>query len=201
MPHTAILRTYGLTQTGLPSVEPITRAEAKLFLRETQDDQDAVIDRLIKYAREHIEKIASGRQLITATYEMTIDGFPTIIYLPKAPVQSVTSIQYVDTDGDTQTLATSGYQTDFTSDPARIVEAYGEVWPETRDELNAVTVTFIAGFGDAASDVPENYKSLALRIVTDRFDVERGDTVIGTSATSVPNRIDDELFSLRVPVV
>jgi len=73
---------------------------------------------------------------------------------------SVGSIQYVDTDGATQTLAATEYTVDATQRaPGRIVEAFDKSWPDTRVTPNAVTVTFDAGFG-AAVDVPEEYKQI-----------------------------------------
>ena len=67
----------------------------------------------------------------------------------------MTSIQYVDDAGDTQTLSTSLYQVDTKSQPGRIIPAYGESWPTVRsDTLNAVTVNFVAGYGDDPEDVP-----------------------------------------------
>jgi uncharacterized phiE125 gp8 family phage protein len=67
------------------------------------------------------------------------------IWLPKPPLQSVSSIQYVDAAGDTQTLAAANYRVDADDEPARITPAYGLSWPTARQVTKAVTVIFIAG--------------------------------------------------------
>ena len=39
---------------------------------------------------------------------------------------------------------------------ARIGIKNGYTWPSIQDEINALTVTYVAGYGDAGSDVPGN---------------------------------------------
>ncbi|GAG61279.1 unnamed protein product, partial [marine sediment metagenome] len=58
-----------------------------------------------------------------------------------------------------QEVDTADYRTDIVSEPARINPAHGLVWPSSRDVTNAVYVTFIAGYGDAGSDVDEDLLS------------------------------------------
>jgi uncharacterized phiE125 gp8 family phage protein len=139
--------------TTEPKQEPINLDEAKEHLRVTTDDDDCYIDGLILTARGWAEKY-QGRSYITQTITMKLDSFPLIIQCPAPPLQSVTSITYVDTAGDTQTLDSSKYVVDTAGTPGRIYEAYNTTWPATRDQLNAVTVTYIAGYGDTYEDVP-----------------------------------------------
>jgi hypothetical protein len=76
------------------------------------------------------------------------------IYLPRSPVQSVTSIQYYDPSGALQTLDPSQYIVDNISEPARIVPAPGTAWPATQNRVNAVKVVFTAGYGNSGTNVP-----------------------------------------------
>lgn len=76
------------------------------------------------------------------------------IYLPFPPLQTVDSIKYVDQDGVQQTLVNTEYKVDTTSEPARIVPAYGKTWPATRNEINAVEVTFTCGYGAPNTATP-----------------------------------------------
>lgn len=193
-----IAREFGLTQTAAPGSEPVTLAEAKLWLRETQDDQDDVIDHLITYAREKVEGDTS-RQLITATFKLFLDQFVDLLYFPVDPVQSITSIAYVDIDGDSQTLDASVYQLDIAHDPARLVLAPDQSWPSIQSRLNAVTITFLAGFGGEPAKVPARYKNVMRRIIVDRFDLSRGESLTGLSLAPLPNTIRDELRSLKIP--
>lgn len=144
--------------TSQPSIEPVSRDEAKTHVRYEDSDCDDEIELLVQAARQQIEQW-EWRSHITQTIELTLDLFPSdVIYVPRPPLQSVTQIQYVDSDGETQTLDAADYQVDTASEPGRIKPAYGEAWPSTRDQLAAVTVTYKAGYGDDAADVPERTK-------------------------------------------
>ena len=58
------------------------------------------------------------------------------------------------------------YAVDTDSEPGLVVPAYGESWPSARDEVNAVRVRFVAGYGDA-SDVPAAIKTwIKMRVGT-----------------------------------
>lgn len=153
-----------------PSVEPVTADEVKEQLRLDGTDQDTMIGLLIVAAREGVEKYL-GRALITQTWQIFFDCFPNLIELPKSPFQSVTHIKYYDGDGDQQTLSTDTYQTDLISIPGRITVAFGESWPTTRSgKMNAVEVQYIAGYGDAASNVPQPIKQLITAIAVDLYE-------------------------------
>ncbi|MEO0671340.1 MAG: head-tail connector protein, partial [Pseudomonadota bacterium] len=59
-----------LRQLTAPASEPVTRDEAKAFLRLEHDAEDAFIDSLIKTSRLHIEA-ALSLALITQTWRVT----------------------------------------------------------------------------------------------------------------------------------
>lgn len=93
----------------------------------------------------------------------------------RGPLQSVTYIKYVDTDGVLQTLDPSKYQVDLIA--RQIVPAYGESWPAVRYQPNAVEVEYIAGYGldggtTAASvaAVPETIKD-AIRFIVGQWEL------------------------------
>lgn len=136
-----------LTAVAGPLAEPISLAEAKAHLRETTAANDSLITALIAAAREYAETF-TGRALVTRTLDLRLDDWPATgsIWLPRAPLRSVSSITYVDTAGDTQTWSSSLYTVDLYSQPGRIEPAYGETWPSVRDQMNAVKVRFICGY-------------------------------------------------------
>lgn len=135
-----------------PTIEPVTVEEAKGTARVDITADDGLIYSLIVTARTLAETI-TGRQMVTATYRQKLDRFPSAaingqlyLELPKPPLQSVSSITYVDTAGDTQTLSSDLYTVDTDSEPGRVILDYGESWPSTRDVAQAVTITFVAGY-------------------------------------------------------
>ena len=79
-----------------------------------------------------------------------------MIDLPRPPLQSVESIQYIDTAGNVQTLAPEDYVVDASSgEIGRVALAWNRFWPITRCSINSVVIQFTAGYGDAAEDVPQ----------------------------------------------
>lgn len=182
-----------------PAAEPLTLAQAKEHLRFTSTDEDALILGLIIAARVRAETI-TRRALVTQTWEYSLDEFPRcegVIEMPRPILQSVTSITYIDEAGDSQTLSSSLYQADLKSEPGRIVPAYGQAWPATRDGyLNPVTIRFVAGYGLAAA-VPQPIKQAMLLMIGHWF-YNREDTVIGTIVSELPSGVEELLFPYRI---
>src|SRR3990167_1042627 len=153
---------YSLVRASGPSEEPITRAEAKLHLKVETDQtaDDALIDLLVSAAREDAEDF-TNRCFCWSTWELRLDEFPTRehqeILLPRPPLIRVESIKYVDGDGATQTLGSDNYQVDDKSEPARVRPAYGLSWPATRAQMNAVTVSYVAGYPVSEAGSPADY--------------------------------------------
>jgi uncharacterized phiE125 gp8 family phage protein len=178
-----------------PGTEPITLDEAKAHLRVDLEAEDTLIEALITAAREQAEAYLK-RALVTQTWELYLDEFPEQIDVPFPPLQSVTSIVYVDDDGVDQTLDTSTYTVDAKAQPGRIVPAYDESWPSTRAVPNAVTVQFVAGYG-AASAVPLSIKQAMLLMIGDMYE-NRESFVIGQSVNELPLTSERLLWPYRV---
>ncbi len=162
-----------LSETTAPSVEPVTLTEVKDHILLTTSDHDTWLTTAIIMARAYLFGLNGivGRTLITTTYTLSLDDFPAhgVIFVPRPPVQSVTSIKYIDTDGVQQTWTSTLYDLDAVSFPGRITPAYNEDWPSTRPQNNNVEVLFKAGYGDAASDVAEDDKLQILFLVAQWF--------------------------------
>lgn len=166
-----------------PTIDPVTLAEAKLSLRVDHTAEDDEITEMISAATLQCEFMC-GRQFIHATWIEYFDVFPTEIRLARPPLSTITSIQYVDADGATQTWAAGERQVDAISEPARIKPAFGESYPSTRDDYNAVIVTFVAGYGAAASSVPDIYKR-AIKLLAGHWYLNREAYLLGTMANEV----------------
>ena len=145
-------------RAGPPAAEPVTLADALTHLHEVADGgaNDAYITSLISVARQACED-RTERTLISTPWLLQLDAFPTCgaIALRSAPVLAVQSVQYLDEGGVWQTLGPAAYVLDAASVPARLVPAPGAEWPRTQvDAINAVRVSYTAGYGTTAAAVP-----------------------------------------------
>lgn len=192
-----------LTLVAPPDDEPVTLVEAKMQVRRTDvtDDDELLNSLYIPAARERAEQ-ATGRQILTATWDLALDGIPCEgwIDVPKPPLIRVVSIAFVQTDGTTLTWTISqlsgsswiagadagNVQVDAPSGPhcarGRVAPAYGLYWPVTRDQFNAVTVRFMAGYGSRPSDCPARLKMAMLEDLGSLYE-HREDMVIGQGYT------------------
>ena len=160
----------GISLKTAPAVEPVTAQEMREFLSLVGTEDDTLLAGLISAARTALEKY-TGRTFITTVYQVYYDGFSFLpITLARPPVQSVSSITYVDVDGVTQTLSSSLYIVDVASLFGRISPAYDEVWPITREQNNAVCIEIKTGYGDAAASVPASIKVAIKMIVADVYE-------------------------------
>lgn len=185
-----------LKRTVDPTSEPLTLPEAKAHLNILSGEKDTEIRDFLKSAREDFED-ATGRVLMTQTFEQVYDWFPTTINLVRAPVQSVTKIEYIDTEGVLTLLATSEYVLDSHREPARIVEAFGVSWPTTRQTVNAVIVTFVAGYTSRAL-VPHTAKE-ALKLKLGQYFEDREAVVMGGAPVGLPQGWDALVAKNWVP--
>lgn len=149
-----------------PTMEPITATEVLTdHLRSANiSEEQPYVERLLKTARIMAER-STRRALMPQTWALVMDRFPYgEILVPRPPLLSIVSIDYIDTEGVEQTLAADQYQVSRATGPragrGRIRPAYGLSWPTTRSQMDAVTVTFEAGYesvgSPASPDVPDD---------------------------------------------
>lgn len=165
---------WSVTEVTAPTSEPLSLLELKDWIREDLDEQDALLSELITDARAIAENYLR-RAIPQQTLALHMDMFPEVIKVPRPPLVSVTSIEYVDADGATQTLSSSLYRVDADSDPGRITPSWDNSWPTTRYVTGAVTVTYVAGYASC----PTPIKRAIARIVADQVRW-RGDTIEGS---------------------
>lgn len=207
---------YGLTLNSAPAIEPVTTAEARkqCNVSDGVDFHDQKLLALTTAARQYVERY-TNRQLITATWTLVLDRFPmpdwgtglfNPIYIPLAPLQSISSITYLDTTGATQTWDSSKYRVSADREPARIVPAYGQIYPTTRTTTDTVSIRFIAGYGSLATDVPQALRHAILLLVGHWFENREAVGGVGgpveMALTSLLDsyRIGDEFTSYGPPL-
>jgi len=144
-----------------PSTAVITAAEFRTHMkRDDISTDDTLIGLYIDTAREACEDFCN-RSFINTTWNYYLDEWPadSCILLPRSKVSAVAFVKYYDSNGTLQTITASNYQTDLLQEPNRIKPIPSYSWPTLGDYLNAVQIQFTAGYGTAASNVPEGIKT------------------------------------------
>jgi uncharacterized phiE125 gp8 family phage protein len=159
---------YPANITVAASAEPITLEQARVQCRvEPSDtDFDDDLNQLIKAARSHVETYC-GTRFASQTVEIKADGFVDFVRLPEAPVISITSITYNDTDGSTQTLPTSVYELRADGLETAIVLKTDQSWPSIQSG-SRITVTAVVGYTAA----PDSVVHAMLIFIAEHFDTK-----------------------------
>lgn len=175
-----------LTLVAEPATEPIdTDDELKTHLRIDHNEEDDLLDGLVEAARKTFEEM-THRALITQTWRYTLDAWPDgrIIALPRPPLQSVSSISYVDEDGNESTWGASNYVVDVAG--GRIALAASANWPSVSlYPIGAIRITYVAGYGAAGSAVPRQMRQ-AIKLLVGHWYENREATMSGAIAREVP---------------
>lgn len=193
-------RTRSQTRTGAPAAALISDADAKAWLRVSSSSEDDIVSSLVSAATAHLDGIDGilGRALITQTWVMTLAGFPAgDLLLDLPPVQSVSSVTYYDADNASQTVSASDYRLVIGADSARLELTDGAAWPSTYDRGDAVAVTYVTGYGDAATDVPAPIITAAKLMLANWFENREG--VTENSFSALPMGVRMLLMPYRVP--
>lgn len=172
-----------LVQTAPPAVEPVDLTYLYTRARLIDSGEDALLTMLIAAARKFAESF-TGRSFITQSWKLVLDGFPrggdfsgwitdnslpsSAIVLDRGTVQSIDSIQYLSMSKAQLTIDPSVYIADLSGCPARITPVFGQIWPaDVMPQIASVQVAYTAGYGPAATDVPEGIRDwIAMRVAT-----------------------------------
>lgn len=163
-----------------PTSEPLLLDDVKAHLRVDTSYDDFLIESLISAARTYAEE-KTHRSLMAQSWKLVLDSFPGpslmgvpygraysvpehAILLERPPVTAVSSITYLDMAGVQQTMPSTDYVVELTSEPARITPVFGKIWPINLPQIGSVQVNFTTGYG-SASAVPAGIKAwMMLRI-------------------------------------
>lgn len=176
-PSSSVSSSVSASASATPSASPslaiaddqvVTVEEARDVLHVSGTDHDMRIDALLDAATLYAQKY-QGRKYLTATCVDHFDRWPCVIRPRWVPLIAVTSIRYIDSSGAWQTLDADAYDVDAASEPGRIAEAYGVSWPGLRGDQNGIEVTYTAGYGTSADDVPNDFRTAILLLVYDWF--------------------------------
>lgn len=149
-------RYYRLTP-GAPAIE---LADAKSFLRVDFNDDDADIQRFINAAIGRLD--GSGRErdgllgkaLTNQTWILEAEG-PDCgrIAIEHGIVQSITKVEAMSS-GTYVTWASTNYRLGFRDNKAFLTPVSGQSFPPHDCREDAFKITYLCGYGPAATDVP-----------------------------------------------
>ena len=166
--------------TGAPDFDGvITVAQLKEHLRVDSSDEDTLIQAYRDAAIGWVEDYCNTR-----LGDVTAVGYMDYFYnarFPIGPVQSITSVTYLDTANASQTLATSKYWFDIKTKATRIT--FDSVPDLYDDTFNAVQVNMVVGYPEAA--IPQPIIT-AIRLMVANLYEMRQPVLAGTGAIQVP---------------
>jgi uncharacterized phiE125 gp8 family phage protein len=183
----------GLELVSAPTGDPVSLAEAKAHCRIVGTEDDGLLAGYILAAREYVEAdterrlaLQTWRAYFDRRWPCYFDGhcYRTGIVLPYPPLQSVSSVTYVDPDGDTQTLATDQYVIARFGHRGLIEPAKGVTWPAVRAQLDAIRVEFVCGY----TALPEPLRQAILLLVGHFY--ENRETVSAGNLAEVPFAVE-----------
>jgi hypothetical protein len=165
-----------------PAIEPVTLTELKEALRITSSSEDTLLTQLIVDARTYAEDY-TGRKFITQTLVSYADnlfgqdvawfsgyrvGSELSLYSGNrraqfdwTPAQSITSIVTIDIDNAETAYASSNYYLDnFDNNlyPYVNINDSSSIIGTSLRSRDAIKVTWVAGYGDNATDVPASIR-------------------------------------------
>lgn len=185
------------------TIKALSVAEVKAHLNVTHTEDDSLLSDYIDAATKLLQDRCQ-RCFVEETRKLAMNGFADtryvhdrVIYPPRSPVNSVSSIAYVNTAGTTTTLPSSDYIVSTHDKPCRISEAYGATWPATYGVANDVTVTYLTGSSTTTSGVPANVKQ-ALRMLVAHWYRNRESALVGTASVEMTWALDALLESEHV---
>ena len=177
-----------------PAALPVTLAELKSHLRFEADDEDGYLGDLLAAATAHVE-VETGRCLLSQTWRVYLDSWPDEcrFELPVSPARAIAEARVYDADGTPAMLAPGDWTLDGVSDPPRLHLA-APADPET--PMNGIEIDVEAGYGDAATDVPDTLRRAVMVLAAHWFE-HRGADIAG----SVPDGFRRLIAPFRRPLL
>jgi uncharacterized phiE125 gp8 family phage protein len=170
----------------------LTLSEAREQCKEPDDRDNWLIEGMIAAACDMVAEMA-GRVLTQETWAASYPSVSGGLELPKAPVQSVTSITYYDRNDTLQTAPLTDFYVFKDEDHCVIRPKTGKSWPTTITRDDAVTITFVAGY----PEVPAALKAAAL-LLTGHLYENREASLPGTAAAPIPFGVSEMVNLHRI---
>jgi uncharacterized phiE125 gp8 family phage protein len=186
-----------------PAVEPWRAADAEVGLALKLDGghDAAYVDLCIAAARRHFERV-TGLCLINQVWTASFDALPEgrEIAVPRAPIVSVASVTWLNDQSVSATINAGDYAVGGVGHGGtfgRIRLRTWADWPGLGDVPDALRITFTAGFGTAANDVPQDIRLGLLQLVAWWYE-QRLPVNVGNIVNELPFALTAIINSHRV---
>lgn len=138
-------RSSSLKLVTAPASEPITLANAKLFLRIEHSADDEVVTRTITAARQAAEQYLKTA-LLSQTWDYVVaNPCGRTVTLPYGPAQSITSITLTNEAGTSTVMNVANYRLSVDGFAVHFTDA---------QSIEKLTVRFVAGIATVIADIP-----------------------------------------------
>lgn len=170
-----------------PTEELFDLVELKKHLIVDHNEDNEFILSLVNAAISYLDGWSGilGRALLEQTWRQDFSRF-VCLRLALGPVQSITSIEYVDEDGVERTLDSSVYVMRTDAKGSYIDLAHGQQWPQVRSQSDAVRVEYVCG--NKATDVPAALKHAVLLLAAHWY--ANREAASSQSLTDLPLGVD-----------
>lgn len=172
-----------------PTLEPVSLAEAKAWLREDASDEDQLIQTLLVSARMTLEAWTRCF-FITQGWRMVCDNWPPLkdnsltIDIAFAPFRAITAIRVYDRNDVASLVEPSTYRVGSSNQVGRIL--FNSTLPAPGRVIDGVEIDFTVGYGSTPAHTPEPLRRAILLLVA-HWREHRGD--------------DNTLFALPPPAL
>lgn len=159
------------------SIDPLTLTEVKNFLRVDIITDDDLITRIIKTAIKQCE-LYTGKTLITKTYKYSFyNSIIQAVKLLYAPIQSISSVKVVNEENSETTINSSVY----------FIDTIGGIlnFKTVPANFYRLDITYIAGYGSNATDVPEELKQAMLIHIARMYDDKNGYSILPKTSLDI----------------
>lgn len=154
-------------RTTGPAVTPVSVDEIKANSRIDHPDDDALIGRLLNAAIARLDGWGGimGRCLINQVWTYSLANWPACHLELPFPDVSAVSVTYYDPAAAVQTLAPSYYRL-LQGEVTGILEwSDAFAGPSRQVRSDAISISMTAGYGVAATDVPEDIRQAIILLV------------------------------------
>lgn len=177
---------------------PVTITDALRHCRALESDADLVWNYL-RAATLSVEDY-TGRSLTTKTFRLMSSDWPEgrIFELRRTPLVSITHVKYYASgDAALTTMSAAAYRAHTGRTPGAV-----EFLPDTdleglESRLDAAQITFVAGYGSAAYQIPHQLRLAVLMLTHHWFD-ERRPVSDAKGAVEIPFSLRHILRAFRV---